>query len=91
MAGASGSMISFVFTFFPAKQTAWIGMIMSLVVLGGMGSLLGALAGSFLLAIATAFVNFYIGPSWGPITFYLALFLVLLFRPQGLFGKKVEG
>jgi len=91
LAGASGSLISFIFTFYPAKHVAWIGLIMSLVVLGGMGSLMGALVGSFLLAVAAAFVSFYAGPTWSPITFYLALFLILLIRPQGLFGKKVEG
>jgi branched-chain amino acid transport system permease protein len=91
MAGAAGSLISFVFTFYPAKHVAWIGMIMCLVVLGGMGSLVGALVSSFLLATAASFVSFYIGATWSPITFYLALFLILLFRPQGLFGKKVEG
>lgn len=90
MAGASGSLISFIFTFYPAKHIAWIGMIMCLVVLGGMGSLLGSLVASLLLATAAAFVNFYFGASYAPITFYLALFLILLFRPQGLFGKKVE-
>jgi branched-chain amino acid transport system permease protein len=91
MAGASGSLLSFIFTFFPAKHVAWIGMIMCLVVLGGMGSLIGALVSSFLLATVAAFVTFYLGASYAPMTFYLALFLILLFRPQGLFGKKVEG
>ncbi|MCX6055599.1 MAG: branched-chain amino acid ABC transporter permease [Chloroflexi bacterium] len=91
MAGAAGSLLSFIFTFYPAKHVAWIGMIMCLVVLGGMGSLVGALVSSFLLATVAAFVNFYLGASWSPITFYLSLFLILLFRPQGLFGKKVEG
>jgi branched-chain amino acid transport system permease protein len=91
MAGAAGSLLSFVFTFYPAKHVAWIGMIMCLVVLGGMGSLIGALVSSFLLATAAAFVSFYLGATWSPITFYLALFLILLFRPQGLFGRKVEG
>jgi branched-chain amino acid transport system permease protein len=91
MAGAAGSLLSFIFTFFPAKHVAWIGMLMSLVVLGGMGSLMGAMLSSFLLAVVASFVSFYIGPSWAPITFYLALFLILLFRPQGLLGKKVEG
>jgi branched-chain amino acid transport system permease protein len=90
MAGASGSLLSFIFTFFPAKHVAWIGMIMCLVVLGGMGSLIGALVSSFLLAVASSYVNFYVGSVWSPITFYLALFLILLFRPQGLFGKKLE-
>ncbi len=90
MAGASGSLLSFIFTFFPAKHVAWIGMIMCLVVLGGMGSLMGALVSSLLLAAISSYVSFYINTAWSPITFYLALFLILLFRPQGLFGKKVE-
>ena len=54
LAGASGSLLSFIFTFYPAKHVAWIGMLMSLVVLGGMGSLMGALVGSFLLAVIAA-------------------------------------
>ncbi len=91
MAGAAGSLLSFIFTFYPAKHVAWIGMIMCLVVLGGMGSLVGALVSSFLLATAASFVSFYLGATWSPITFYLALFLILLFRPQGLFGRKAEG
>jgi branched-chain amino acid transport system permease protein len=91
MAGAAGSLLSFIFTFFPSKHIAWIGMIMSLVVLGGMGSLIGSLLSSFLLAVIAAYVSFYLGPSWAPIVFYLALFLILLFRPQGLLGKKMDG
>jgi len=90
LAGAAGSLLSFIFTFFPSKHVAWIGMLMSLVVLGGMGSLMGAMLSSFLLAVIASYVSFYLGPSWAPITFYLALFLILLFRPQGLLGKKVE-
>ena len=90
MAGAAGCLLSFIFTFFPAKHVAWIGLIMCLVVLGGMGSLMGALVASFLLAAVSSFVSFYVSTAWSPITFYLALFIILLFRPQGLFGKKVE-
>lgn len=90
LAGASGSLFSFLFTFYPGLHFEWIALLMSLIVLGGMGSLLGALVGAMLLAIASAYVGFFFGPTWSPITFYLVLFLVLLFRPQGLFGKKVE-
>jgi len=91
LAGASGSLISYLFTFFPGKHFEWIAILMSLIVLGGMGSLLGALVGAFLLAIAASFVGFNWGPTWSPITFFAVLFLILLIRPQGLFGKKVEG
>ncbi len=91
LAGASGALISFLFTFFPAKHWEWISLLMALIVLGGMGSLLGALVGSLLLGVASAFVSFHFGPIWSPITFFLALFIILMVRPQGLFGKKLEG
>ena len=90
MAGASGSMMSYLFTFYPGKHWEFIAILLSLIVLGGMGSLGGALIGSFLLAIASALVQYQFGPTWSPITFFLALFIILLIRPQGLLGKKVE-
>lgn len=90
LAGASGSLVSFLFTFYPAKHIDWIAILMSLIVLGGMGSLLGALVGAFVLSVIAAYVSFYFGPTWSPVTFFLALFLILLIRPQGLFGKRVE-
>lgn len=90
LAGASGSLVSYLFTFFPGRHLEWIAILMSLIVLGGMGSLLGALVGAFTLAVAASYVGFYVGPTWSPITFFAVLFLILLLRPQGLFGKKVE-
>lgn len=89
-AGASGSLMSFLFTFFPGKHWQWIAILMSLIVLGGLGSLLGALVGAIALAVVAAYVSNFMGPTWSPITFFLALFLILLIRPQGLFGKKLE-
>jgi branched-chain amino acid transport system permease protein len=90
LAGASGSMISFLFSFYPGKHWEWVAILLSLIVLGGMGSLIGALVGAFILAITSAYVSFFIGPTWSSITFFLALFLILLFRPQGILGKKME-
>ena len=46
LAGASGSMLSFLFSFYPSKHWEWVAILLSLVVLGGMGSLLGALIGA---------------------------------------------
>jgi len=90
LAGASGALVSFLFSFFPAKHWEWIAVLMSLIVLGGMGSLLGAVIGAFVLSVAAAFVSNYFGTIWSPMTFFLALFVILLIRPQGLFGKKLE-
>lgn len=90
LAGASGSLVSYLFPFYPGKHWEWIAIFLSLIVLGGMGSLIGALVGAFALAVISAYVSFFIGPTWSSITFFLALFLILLFRPQGLMGKKME-
>ncbi len=90
LGGAAGSLQTFLFPFYPGKHWEWIAILLSLVVLGGMGSLMGALVGAMLLAISSTFVSHFFGPTWSPVTFYLALFLILMFRPQGLFGKKME-
>ncbi len=90
LAGAAGALVSFVFSFFPAKHWEWIAVLMSLVVLGGMGSILGTVVAALGLSVIAAFVGAWIGSTWSTMTFFLALFLVLLFRPQGLFGEKPE-
>ena len=90
LAGAAGSLVSFVFSFFPAKHWEWIAILMSLVVLGGMGSVQGTVIAAFLLAVVSAFVGAYAGATWSTMTFFVALFVILLVRPQGLFGEKPE-
>lgn len=90
LAGAAGSLVSFVFSFFPAKHWEWIAMLMSVVVLGGMGSILGTVLAALMLSVVAAFVGTWIGATWSTLTFFLALFVILLVRPQGLFGEKPE-
>ncbi|MEK1895515.1 MAG: branched-chain amino acid ABC transporter permease [Rhizobium sp.] len=90
LAGAAGSLVSFVFSFFPAKHWEWVAMLMSVVVLGGMGSILGTVVAALGLSIVAAFVGTWIGATWSTMTFFLALFVILLVRPQGLFGEKPE-
>ncbi|MFZ3357894.1 MAG: ABC transporter permease [Xanthobacteraceae bacterium] len=57
------------------------------IVIGGMGSLRGAFAGSILIGIADTFGKAYF-PSVAQFLIYLAMTFVLLIRPQGLFGIK---
>ncbi len=90
LAGAAGALVSFVFSFFPSKHWEWIAILMSLVVLGGMGSIAGTVVAAYLLSVVAAFVGWYLGATWSTLTFFLALFVVLLVRPQGLFGEKPE-
>lgn len=88
LAGAAGALLSYLFTFFPGQHWQWIALLLSLIVLGGLGSLGGAVVGSLLLAVLSALVSNWLGATWSPMTFYLALFAILLVRPQGLFGEK---
>ncbi|HEX9905049.1 MAG TPA: branched-chain amino acid ABC transporter permease [Propylenella sp.] len=90
LAGAAGALVSFIFSFFPAKHWEWIAILMSLVVLGGMGKLLGVIVASLVLSVIAAFVGTYFGSTWSTLTFFLALFVILLVRPQGLFGERIE-
>lgn len=87
VAGASGALVSFIFPFFPARHWQWIAILLALIVVGGMGSIKGAVVAALGLAVISSLVTDNIGPVWAPLTFFLALFVVLIIRPQGLFGK----
>ncbi len=58
------------------------------VVLGGMGSFVGALIGGFMLGIVEALGGLFLGESLGQIGIFAIFILVLLFRPSGLFGAR---
>lgn len=90
LAGAAGALVSFVFSFFPAKHWEWIAVLMSLVVLGGMSSIFGTVLAAFTLSVVAAFVGAWVGSTWSTLTFFLALFIILIVRPQGFFGEKPE-
>jgi len=90
LAGAAGSLVSYLFTFFPGAHWQFIALLLALTVVGGLGSLRGALVGAIVLSIAAALVTDHLGPTWSYLTFYFALFVVLLIRPQGLFGREAS-
>jgi branched-chain amino acid transport system permease protein len=59
------------------------------VVLGGMGSFAGALLGGFILGIVEAVSGLFLGESLGQIGIFAIFILVLLFRPTGIFGRRL--
>jgi len=60
-------------------------------VLGGLGSIGGAVVAALLLGVAESVVAVTISPSWASFVFFVVLILILLFRPQGLFGVRERG
>lgn len=61
----------------------------TIVVLGGMGSFVGALAGGLIIGVVEALGGLFLGESLGQIGIFLIFILVLIFRPTGLLGHKV--
>ena len=86
IAGAAGPLLGMLFTFYPATHWLWIGKLLAIVVLGGLGSLRGAFVAAMLLGIAEQVTSVTLALGWAPMIFYVFLFGVLVVRPQGLFG-----
>jgi branched-chain amino acid transport system permease protein len=88
--GVGGSILSVLSAFFPASHYVWISRLLGIIVLGGMGSLPGAVVGALLLGIAETMTASYISLRWATVVFYLVIMVVLLVRPQGLFGARLR-
>jgi branched-chain amino acid transport system permease protein len=64
-----------------------ISRLLAIIILGGMGSIGGALAAALFMSVTEAIVDIW-SPTWSVVVFYAALVVVLTFRPQGLFGHR---
>jgi len=89
-AGVGGSILSVLYPFFPASHYDWISRLLGIVVLGGMGSLPGAMVGALVLGLAETLTATYGSLRWSTLVFYLVIMVVLLVRPQGLFGAQLR-
>jgi branched-chain amino acid transport system permease protein len=88
--GVGGSILSVLYPFFPASHYDWISRLLGIIVLGGMGSLPGAFVGALLLGLAETLTATYGSLQWATVVFYVTILVVLLVRPEGLFGTKLR-
>lgn len=72
----------------PRVGNAFVLVAFTIVVLGGMGSIPGALIGGLFIGVVESLSGLFLGESLGQIGIFLIFILVLLFRPTGLFGAK---
>lgn len=72
----------------PRVGGAFVLVAFTIVVLGGMGSIPGALAGGLFIGVVESLCGLFLGESLGQIGIFLIFILVLLFRPTGLFGAR---
>ena len=69
-AGVGGSVLSVLYPFFPASHYDWISRLLGIIVLGGMGSLPGALVGALMLGLAETLTATYGSLQWSTLVFY---------------------
>ena len=72
----------------PQAGNSFVLIAFTIVVLGGMGSVPGALIAGLFIGIVEGLCGLYLGESLGQIGIFLIFILVLLFRPSGLFGAR---
>jgi branched-chain amino acid transport system permease protein len=65
-----------------------ISRLLAIVILGGMGSIGGAMAAAVFILVINDVVAVAWSPTWAPLVYFVALVIVLSFRPQGLFGRS---
>jgi branched-chain amino acid transport system permease protein len=86
---AAGGMIYGATNAFNASSSYdLISRLLVIIVLGGMGSIGGALAAGVFMITVQDIVSVIWGPVWSSLTFFVILVIVLSFRPQGIFGKQ---
>jgi branched-chain amino acid transport system permease protein len=90
-AGAAGSVYGLLYPFNAGSHYDLISRLLSIVVLGGMGSVGGAVIAAVIVSTSSAIVASTVSPAWSEMTFFVILILVLLIRPQGLFGTVGRG
>jgi branched-chain amino acid transport system permease protein len=88
--GAGGSIAAVLYPFLPASHYQWISRLLGIIVLGGMGSLPGAVVGALILGVAETMTQIYISPKWSTLVPWAVIMVVLLVRPQGLMGQKLR-
>jgi branched-chain amino acid transport system permease protein len=90
-ATAAGAVFGMVTPFFPGSHYDLISRLLSIIVLGGLGSLGGAIVAALFMGMAEAVFAAEISPTWSSFTFFIVLIAILLLRPQGLFGTTERG
>jgi branched-chain amino acid transport system permease protein len=90
-AAAAGSIYGLLYPFNSGSHYDLISKLLTIVILGGLGSIGGAVVGALVLSVSSAVVASTISPIWSEMTFFIVLLLVLLVRPRGLFGTAARG
>ncbi|HSS00331.1 MAG TPA: branched-chain amino acid ABC transporter permease [Kofleriaceae bacterium] len=88
-AAIGGTALALDSTIYPSLHWRWIGPLMAIIVVGGLGSVPGTAIAAMVLGMAMSLLQIPLGTTWAQTVFYLALFATLAIRPQGFFGGRL--
>ncbi|HVY58839.1 MAG TPA: branched-chain amino acid ABC transporter permease [Xanthobacteraceae bacterium] len=88
LVGLSACMMLPLFSVFPTVGLNFVLIAFVIVVLGGMGSIEGALLGGMCIGVVQSMSSYYIAPAFGQMFFFILFLLVMIFRPSGLLGQR---
>ncbi|MCC2592287.1 branched-chain amino acid ABC transporter permease [Tessaracoccus sp. OS52] len=88
-AAVGGTALSLDATIYPSLHWHWIGPLMAIIVVGGLGSIPGAAIAAMILGITQSLLQIPLGTTWAQTVFYAVLFVTLVFRPHGFFGGRL--
>ncbi|HEY2992833.1 MAG TPA: branched-chain amino acid ABC transporter permease [Methylomirabilota bacterium] len=88
--GAAGALVSPILPFQPPTGLSLSVTSFNIVIIGGMGSLVGAFIGGLLVSVAESLGAVFLRPSIKELFSFSLLIVILLFRPAGLFGKRAS-
>lgn len=90
LAGLAGALVSPLKSVSPEMGTTYVVDAFMVVVLGGVESLLGTIASSVILGELNGFLAFFSNDTFAKATVFLAIVVLIRFRPQGLFSKSIR-
>ncbi len=88
LVGLAACVMMPLFSVFPTVGLNFVLIAFVIVVLGGMGSISGALIGGICVGIVQSLSSYYVAPAFGQMFFFILFLLVMIFRPNGLLGQK---
>lgn len=91
LAGLSGVLLAPIYSVFPTMGRDFVLIAFSVVIIGGMGSIRGAVIAGLLLTQVQSISSLVISPVWSDPLLFGIMVLVLMWRPHGLFGRLGHG
>jgi branched-chain amino acid transport system permease protein len=88
LVGLAACVMMPLFSVFPTVGLNFVLIAFVIVVLGGMGSIEGALIGGICVGVVQSLSSYYVAPAFGQMFFFILFLLVMIFRPNGLLGQK---